>query len=357
MDSISAAVVADFHIVEFSGPMIVAAILHWGLFGTLSIQIYLYYQAFPNDRPSTKCLVYTVYAIELVQTILLTHDLFKVFGYNYGNLFTLTEIYFDWLTVPVMSGLVAFIAQSFYAYRVYVLSKSWPIPCFIVVISLTSSIGAFFTGALSFEAGNLVLLNNRKTNVAVGVWGGASVLCDLIIAACMTYYVSSLLPFDFIQREFKLSKHDTGFRQTRVLVSKLIRLTVETGSLTAAVATTGLVLFFAFPGRTYFTAVAAIVPKLYANSILVVLNARFQILGGRGTYMSSMDVISTSGYLRNDGPGMDGSGGHISFGHPQVVISREVLSDENMQGPIELKRLDTDRSPWIPCWSVILAVS
>ncbi|KAJ7473515.1 hypothetical protein FB451DRAFT_1249435 [Mycena latifolia] len=325
MDSISAAVVGDFHIVEFSGPMIVAALLHWGLFGILSIQIYLYYQAFPNDRPSTKCLVYIVYVIELVQTILLTHDLFKVFGYNYGNLLTLTKIYFDWLTVPVMSGLVAFIGQSFYAYRVYVLSKSWYIPCFIVIISLTSSVGAFITGALSFDAGNLVLLNNRKTDVTVGIWGGASALSDLIIAACMTYY---------------LSKHDTGFRQTRVLVSKLIRLTVETGSLTAAVATTGLALFFAFPGRTYYTAVAAIVPKLYANSILVVLNARFQILGGRGTYMSSMDVISTPSYLRNNGPGMDASGGHISFGQPQVVISREVLSDENFQGPIELKRLD-----------------
>ncbi|KAJ7473454.1 hypothetical protein FB451DRAFT_292572 [Mycena latifolia] len=321
MDFLTVTTVPDFHIVDFSGPLIIAVLLHWGLFGTLSVQLYLYYQAFPNDRLFNKCLVYTVYVIEFVQTILLTHDVFMVFGYGFGNFSALTKIYFDWLTVPVMSGLVAFIGQSFYAYRVYVLSKSWFIPYVIVVISLTSSVGAFITGALSFEAGNIALLNNRQTSIAVGVWCGASALSDLIIAVCMTYY---------------LSKHDTGFRQTHVLVSKLIRLTIETGSLTAVVVLTGLALFFAFPGRTYYTAAAAIIPKLYANSILVVLNARFQILGGRATYMSSMDLISTPTHLRNLGPGTDTS---ETPNNARIEITREVFSDRNSNEGIELKHM------------------
>ncbi|KAJ7113797.1 hypothetical protein C8R44DRAFT_984473 [Mycena epipterygia] len=358
MSSISDRASPDFHIVDFSGPLFIAGPLHWGLFGILSIQLYLYYQAFPNDRSRTKCLVYTVYAIESVQTILLTYDAFMVFGNGFGDLATLTKVYFDWMTVPVMSGLgslskahwivinlvpniVAFIGQSFYAYRIHVLSKSWFIPWLIVAISLTSSVGAFITGVLSFEAGNIALLNNRKTSVAVGVWCGASALSDLIIAVYMTYYVNFLAYSSSLSDPFKLSKYDTGFRQTHILVSKLIRLIIETGTLTAMVVLTGLALFFAFPGRAYYAAVAAIIPELYANSILVVLNARFQIAGGRATHISAMDIISAPNFLHSTSPHADVTGTRNNIGCSQVAISCEVFSDENFHEHIELKTMNT----------------
>jgi hypothetical protein len=69
-------------------------------------------------------------------------------------------------------------------------------------------------------------------------------------------------------------------------------------STLAAVALTNLALFFAFPGRTYFTA-GALLPKLYANTIFAVLNSRFQILGGRG--YTSMDIASHQSIIVNLG--------------------------------------------------------
>ncbi|KAJ7113850.1 hypothetical protein C8R44DRAFT_795868 [Mycena epipterygia] len=330
MSTVLTRVSPDYHIVDFSGPLVIASLLHWGLFGTLSVQIYLYYQAFPNDRPFTKCLVYTISVIELVQTILLTYDIFMVFGYRFGDFSALTKIYFDWLTIPLLSGLVAFIGQSFYAFRVSVLSKSRIIPWLIVFISLASSVGAFITGAFALEAGNLVNLNNRRTSVAVGVWTGASALNDVIIAVCMSYY---------------LSKQSSGFRQTQILVSKLIRLIIETGSLTAVVAVVGLALFYAFPGRVYYTTVVAIVPKLYANSILVVLNARFYIVGGRETQASSFDIISVPPFLHNTGSGADASGTlNFNPGSSHVAIGREVFADDNLHHNVELKTMDASHS-------------
>lgn len=54
-----------------------------------------------------------------------------------------------------------------------------------------------------------------------------------MIAICMTYYVYfSSLCFFLSNRISQLSMHDTAFRKTRALLSKLIRLTIETGSLT-----------------------------------------------------------------------------------------------------------------------------
>ncbi|KAJ7364490.1 hypothetical protein DFH08DRAFT_646136, partial [Mycena albidolilacea] len=98
------------------------------------------------------------------------------------------------------------------------------------------------------------------------IWCGASALSDIMIAVCMTYL---------------LSKMDTTYRQTRVLISKILRLTIETGSLTALVAVIIIGLFFGFPGSTYYACPSSVMPGLYSNCILVVLNARFHIEGSR----------------------------------------------------------------------------
>ncbi|KAJ6454564.1 hypothetical protein DFH09DRAFT_1235933, partial [Mycena vulgaris] len=60
MDSVSE-VPPGFQVVEFS----LARLLNWGLFGTLSVQVYLYYEAFPIDRLIIKCLVYILFTIDV----------------------------------------------------------------------------------------------------------------------------------------------------------------------------------------------------------------------------------------------------------------------------------------------------
>ncbi|KAK0493068.1 hypothetical protein EDD18DRAFT_429764 [Armillaria luteobubalina] len=350
---------AGYPIEKLSGPLIVAYLLHWGLFGTLSVQLCtvlgialheavsnsfsldLYYLAFPKDRRFTKYLVYGIYIVELAQTMLVTHDAFAMFGYGFGDIEALTNMHFDWLTVPIMSGFVACVGQVFYAYRIFVLSKSPIVPLFVTCVSLTSTVAAIITGAYSFEAGNVLKLNNRRTSIAVGIWCGASALCDIIIAICMTYY---------------LMRSDTGFRRTRLLVTKLIRLTVETGSVTgmyfetpatftivakitsptsAVVALLNLILFFGFPHQTFYGTPALIMPKLYANTVYMVLNSRIRIMGGRDTYISSTDQSITSTMIRDtnsqSSQGTRRTGG-MHGRAPVVAITKEVFNDDFEMG-------------------------
>ncbi|KAK0434164.1 uncharacterized protein EV420DRAFT_1771194 [Desarmillaria tabescens] len=184
---------AGYPIEELSGPLIVACLLHWGLFRTLSVQLYLYYLAFPNDRQSTKCLVYVIYTIEFVQTILVAHDEFETFGNGFGDIKSLIGISFSWLTVPIMSAVITCVGQFFYAYRIFILSKSRTIPVFVTCVSLTSSVAGIVTGVYCLQAGDITKLNNQKTFISVRIWLGASALCDIIIAVCMTYYVSTTI--------------------------------------------------------------------------------------------------------------------------------------------------------------------
>ncbi|PBK86558.1 hypothetical protein ARMGADRAFT_530897 [Armillaria gallica] len=318
---------AGFLIERLSGPSIIACLLHWGLFGTLSVQLYLYYLAFPKDRKFTKRLVYGIYIIEFVQTMFFTHDAFAMFGYGFSDIEALTRMYFGWLTVPIMTGIVAYVGQVFYACRIFVLSKSPIVPIFVTYVSMASSVAAIITGVYSFQAGNINILNDKKTSVAIGIWCGASALCDIVIAICMTYY---------------LTRRSTSFRQTRILVTELIRLTIETGSVTAVVALLNLILFFAFPHQNFYGTPALIMPKLYANSVYMVLNSRIRILGGRYTYTSSTDMISTiaSSTIRDTSSqspqhslGTDGRQGRASV----VTITKEVLNGDCETGPMNDK--------------------
>ncbi|KAK0498677.1 hypothetical protein EDD18DRAFT_1460743 [Armillaria luteobubalina] len=278
---------AGYPIAELSGPYIVAGLLNWGLFGTLSVQLYLYYLAFPNDRRSLKYLVYGIYITEVMQTMFVAHDMFAMYGYGFGDLDALIKMNFLWITVPIMSAIVQFLVSgrssmhtesSFYQSR-----ESSRFPLFV---SLTSSVAAMITGVYAFEASTVLKLGDRKTSIAIGIWCGASALCDILIAICMTCYASS--------SNISLMRRNTGFHRTRVLVTKIIRLTIETGSVTAIVTLLTFILFIGFPGHTYHSAPALLVPKLYANAIYMVLNSRFQIIGGRDTYVSSNDMSITT---------------------------------------------------------------
>lgn len=91
------------------------------------------------------------------------------------------------------------------------------------------------------------------------MWLSTSAAVDILVAISMTYF---------------LLKRRTNFQQSRVLISHLIRLTVETGSLTAIVAIVDTTLFNTTKGTNFHSCLAIVLAKLYTNTLLVVLNNR-----------------------------------------------------------------------------------
>ncbi|KAJ6468502.1 hypothetical protein C8R47DRAFT_805131 [Mycena vitilis] len=308
-----------FQVVQLTAPLLLCNLFAWGLFGALTVQISIISHSRTTGSPvTTKSLVYCVYTIELLAIVLQTHDAFETFGFGFDNILAATTIKLGWLDIPVISGVVALIGQSFYAYRVHVLSKSWILPAVILVVALTSSLGALLAGIFSFEPNNNVAsLSTPQLLVAIGVWCGASALTDILIAASMTYYLSTKV---------------TEFRRTRALVSRLIRLTLETGSLTAVLAVTNLILFLAFPGKTYYIIPTVLMARFYAICILAVLNARCEIVGGRGYAGPTERAMPT--YLgRSTTHTADTNGTHL------VTLTRDVVSDMGPLDQMELKQI------------------
>ncbi|KAJ8091684.1 hypothetical protein PM082_020919 [Marasmius tenuissimus] len=254
---------------------------NWGLFGVLSVQTYMYYSAFPNDALKFQALVYGVYLVETVQTILVTHDAFQTFAFGYGNIFSLNSVQLIWFHACVLPGLVAFTVQIYFAYRIFLLSRSKIVSIIIAVTALMEFIAAVTTGVMAKQNATFSGVAEDKTMIpVVGVWLAGSAFCDILIAMSMTYV---------------LSKYDGSFAETRDRVNRIIRLTMETGSLTAVIAVVDLILFVKFPAQDYHICPAITLAKLYSNSLLVVFNSRMRIPNSRGHSTSRSDSHAVNG--------------------------------------------------------------
>ncbi|KAK0486506.1 hypothetical protein IW261DRAFT_800662 [Armillaria novae-zelandiae] len=78
------------------------------------------------------------------------------------------------------------------------------------------------------------------------------------------------------------------------------------GSVTAGVALVTLVVLFVIPHQTFYRTPAFNIPKLYANTVYMVLNSRIRIMGGRKTYTSSTDMSITTTMISDDFPLING---------------------------------------------------
>ncbi|KAF8908637.1 hypothetical protein CPB84DRAFT_1843522 [Gymnopilus junonius] len=246
------------------------ALVTWGLQGILCVQVYNYYLSFPKDPLHMKLMVYVSLSLELVQTFLVTHDTYLTFAKAYGYLAGLDNLHFLWLTLPVMGGLVGLFCHLTFAYRIALLSESKIIGGVIAVLALSASISAFTFGGQLHNAGSLSkLVVIKNIYLTCGLWNGSGALCDVFIAGCMTYF---------------LSKSQTGFRNTDVLITRIVRLTVETGAFTATASICSAVLFVGFRQTldisVYFVIPAIMITKLYAITILATFNNRPHAVGG-----------------------------------------------------------------------------
>ncbi|KAF8879970.1 hypothetical protein CPB84DRAFT_1735529 [Gymnopilus junonius] len=246
------------------GPLVVGYLFHWGLFGTLTTQVYLYFIAFSTDPRGSKLLVYGVYAAEFVQTVLITQSTVRTFGTGFGNLNAVVDEGNLWFSVLIMSSFIAFVVQAFFAYHINVLSRSYILPGCIFILSLVQLGAGISTGVIAHQSRLITDFVGRGFYTATGTWNGASVACDVLIASGMTYY---------------LTGNKTHWKDARRISKNLVHLVIETGTLTATVSVVNLSLSL-LPGKpTYFQASCGVLGGMYSTTMMVVFNRRLKIDG------------------------------------------------------------------------------
>jgi len=114
---------------------------------------------------------------------------FNTFAAGFGNIVAIVDGSILWFSVPVLSSAVAFVVQVFYAYRISVLAKDKIVAAIILLFALAQLAGGFATGVIAHQITLFTDFLVTRTFIATGVWNGCSAMCDILIAAAMTYYV------------------------------------------------------------------------------------------------------------------------------------------------------------------------
>ncbi|KAH7907142.1 hypothetical protein BJ138DRAFT_1116942 [Hygrophoropsis aurantiaca] len=245
------------------GVILIGAFVMVYLFGIVTVQTYRYYRKYTGDFLGLKVMVASVWILLLGHLISAAIGVYTIAVLNFGQISVE-----DLVTLPMpmgfassilFSALPAPITQGYFAYRIHVISKRIYIPALSWLVSLMRLIGSFAIGSHVIKN-----KNSLQTVLAEFPWLVEGIFMlgavgDTLIALTMCYYL----------------KHErsSALAPTAKILNRLMRYTIETGSLTSVVGLTVVICFKTMDNLAWF-GMYLIVAEVYANTLLANLNAR-----------------------------------------------------------------------------------
>ncbi|PBK71632.1 hypothetical protein ARMSODRAFT_954439 [Armillaria solidipes] len=272
--------VSGVNVPLLTGPLVLAYMWGYGLYGILLVQLYIYHITFRNDKIGFKIFVWSLFLLETVFTIFTTIAAWHTFGTGWGDPDALTTIDVAWEPLPALNGFIAVMVQSFYVYRIWTLTKN-------VWLALVIEAVALMQCALAFYYGIAVSVRGRQINElfaltpSISAWLSGSAACDVLITVSIVTILYR-------------SKPKAVFSDSTNHVTRLIRYTVETGLLTSVVAVCELILWLTNRQYNFHFIGFLILGKLYSNTLLATLNSRALMFSDQRNYEHQSAFIATT---------------------------------------------------------------
>ncbi|KAF8145619.1 hypothetical protein K438DRAFT_1871551 [Mycena galopus ATCC 62051] len=237
------------------GTMLIGVMLNMMLFGSVVTQMFRYFQRFPNDSVWIRLLMAYLLVVQIANVVIECGIIFEPLIIQYGELaaVTVSPKHPD----PVIISIVSAPIQLFSAWRISVITRSYILPGIIALLSMASFGSGIDMSIKVFTNPEFSQFGTFTTTTVV--WLALSASCDLVIAIGMSH---------------ALYTRRTGFKALDGRINQIIRLTLETGSLTAVMALTDITLFHVFPMTTANFIVNFPLSAVYTCSILAMLNSR-----------------------------------------------------------------------------------
>jgi len=244
------------NIARITGPILLGPLINWALYGVLWVQTYVYSYNFPDDKRSLKLLAYFVFLLDTVQTALTGADVYYWFMAGFGDFEGLKKSRFSPIDTPTMDAFISLIVQVFFCYRIWTMNKRlWWLCVIIAVLSAAQATGALWGGLKSAALGKYAVVKP-----SLYLWLITSAVVDIMIAVAMTCLL-------------KLRCGNENPFSSDVL-PRVVRLTIETNTLTATVAIVSFALYIGFPNEIYYVCPTGVIGKLYSNTLFVAFNNR-----------------------------------------------------------------------------------
>ncbi|KAG7086274.1 hypothetical protein E1B28_002239 [Marasmius oreades] len=248
------------------GPILIGMFFSTILYGVTVVQIFLYFARY-KDPAWIRYLVIYLFMVETLSTAFCFEMVYEPLIRKAG----LPDIK---ITSPLLlaadgpvTAMIATPVQLLMAWRIKVITQSQSrfkiisgstiMPLIIAIFSVASLAGGIWLG---------IRVARQPRFEDFAQFKGASVLW-LVSTAVADVLIAGAMVLSLIRRK-------SSFQATNNQIDRILRLTVQTGTLTAVAALADSILFLILPHTTLFFIWDLSLSKLYTNSILSSLNAR-----------------------------------------------------------------------------------
>ncbi|CAE6519108.1 unnamed protein product, partial [Rhizoctonia solani] len=255
------------------GAILVGTFLNVWLYGILVTQVTLYYTVYKKDATWVKLLVAWLMLLDTLNTVFDVGFVYRYAITLFGNFPAQLHSHWFFHLAPLMTVTIAASAQGFFVWRIKLLTGSKWLSLGIGLVLVVQLVAGAVTTAGAFRVVDFTRFDELKGPISL--WLVTSAIADTAITIVLSWY---------------LHTHRTGFAKTDDLVTKLIRITIQTGLITTLWALIDLIMYLTIPNPLHLLFNLPL-PKLYGNSLLSTLNAR----GGWGNDSMGSGENTTGG--------------------------------------------------------------
>jgi len=198
-----------------------------------------------------------VWFIETLQTFFMCAYIYRLTVTYYGDVAIIGDGHWTLNTSALFDGVVGGLVQSFFAHRIYVLSKKWGLTILLWTCSFLATVGAIsimILGQISYIA-----KFDKQYSWLVTLELSMFLFVDIVNTSALCTY---------------LRVARTGYHSTDSMLNKLFIWTLETGIFTSLAALLMLIFSLTLPNTTLWIGITTFHCKLYSNSLMASLNAR-----------------------------------------------------------------------------------
>ncbi|TFK84793.1 hypothetical protein K466DRAFT_588629 [Polyporus arcularius HHB13444] len=244
------------------GAFLICTCLGCTLFGLTSHQTYRYFRLYPTDKRGMKLLIGLILCLDMLHTITNVHACYHYLITNYFNPCALNEGVWSIRLGIVEGGVMILVAHCFYARRLYLLGGRSLIPVVVIGFLLLAEIGFSITATAETF---IQVVFSKFIPYMWQIWGVllAAVCVDVVATSVLTHY---------------LRKSRTGFKKTDSMVDILMVYAVNTGLSTSVLTIAAFISSILSRDTLIWAAITIVATKMYANSLLAVVNSRRSIL-------------------------------------------------------------------------------
>lgn len=255
------------------GALFIGATLAAFLWGISNVQILFYFQMQRGTGITfLKLAIILLWILDALHLAFIVHSIYYYLVINYASMDALTEIVWSFKLQVIFNVLITNSVHALYLHRLWIVSKgrsrALPITvCITVALDLGVDIALVW----------VIYQCHTFSDLIQAKWASYTALGTIAVVDILI--VSSLW--------YLLATSRTGFSSTDSFVDKLTAYIVNTGCIMSIGSVATMITCAVMPNNYIFIGVGFVVSKLYVNSFLALLNARYYLQGNADNNDSS----------------------------------------------------------------------